>query len=121
MVEKNGTTIHPPGLAMPPQQVSPQQAITILEGALGGPITLLLKGLQSAFPGLPPPLIMIAACKVLGHLVGGTFAGLNAPLAPLMAARKECREAFEKAIAEVSLTAAQGGTGPLPPAPPLKS
>lgn len=113
----------PPGLPPMPQGnvVSPEQAINIMEGAIGPAFTLVLKGVQASFPGVPPHFIMIAACKVLGHLVGGTFAGMNAPLVPLMKARTECREMFEKSLKEIPLNAAAGGSTatamPIPPKP----
>lgn len=99
--------------------VSPEQAIAIVEGAFGPLVAIALKGLQASFPGFPPNLIMLAACKVLGRLVGGTFSGTNAPLGPLMKARTECREMFEKSIKEIPYNAVGGGSaGPAMPIPP---
>lgn len=110
-----------PSLPQGKNVVSPEQAISIMEGAIGPAFTIVLKGVQASFPGVPPHFIMLAACKVLGHLVGGTFAGMNAPLAPLMKARAECRELFEKSIREIPFNAASGGAAapamPIPPEP----
>lgn len=119
MDQKNGNGPLPTGLvAPPPTVVSQDQAIQIVEGALGPTFTLVLQGIRSTMPGVPVPIIMLAACKVLGHLVGGTFAGVNAPIAPLMKARTDCKDMFEKAIREVPVTSAGGSNAPAVPLPP---
>lgn len=122
MNQVNGQGGLPPGLeAGPANVVSPEQAIAIIEQAVGPSFTVFLKGIQASFPGVPPHIIMLAACKVLGRLVGGTFSGVNAPLAPLMKARTECREMFEKSIKEIPFNAIGGGSAvppmPIPPKP----
>lgn len=98
-----------------PQQVSVDRAIAILEQTIGPAVTIILKGVQAGFPNLPPPLVMLAACRVLGRLVGGTFAGHNAPLAPLLKARSDCLAMFEKSLREVPVNSAYGGAPAMPP------
>jgi hypothetical protein len=116
--QMNGIKTLPPSMSMSGQVVTPEAAINMLERALGPTFTIMLKGTQASFSGFPPQLVMLAACKVLGHLVGGTFAGANAPLAPLMKARADCKELFDKSIKEVPITA-MGGSSKMPiPNPP---
>lgn len=106
----------------PANVVSQDQAIAIVEQALGPTMTIVLKGTQASFPGVPAPIIMLAASMVLGKLVGGTFTGMasNAPLKPLMDARTECKRMFEKGIQAVPIMGAGnvGANLPMPPNPP---
>ena len=114
----NGNGLPPNLVPTPANVVSQDQAIAIVEQALGPTMTIVLKGTQASFPGVPAPLIMLAACRVLGKLVGGTFTGMasNVPLKPLIEARTECQRIFEKGIREVPLMGA-GQTGPVMPMP----
>lgn len=102
----------------PANVVSQDQAIAIVEQALGPTMTIVLKGTGASFPGVPAPIIMLAACRVLGKLVGGTFTGMatNTPLKPLMEARTECKRVFERSIQEIPLMGA-GSVGPTMPMP----
>lgn len=118
----NGATTPVPQLkGGPGKLLSADQAGMMLENLLGPAMTLTIKGVQSSFPGFPAHLIMLAACRVLGKMCGITYAGVNAPLAPLMTQRKECREMFDKSMNEVPFNFVGGGTGgfggPLPPPP----
>jgi hypothetical protein len=103
-------------LTTPGNVISQDQAITVVEQVLGPTMTIVLKGTQASFPGIPAPLIMLAACRVLGKLVGGTFTGMasNVPLKPLMEAREECQRMFTRSIKEIPLMGA-GNVGPAVP------
>lgn len=118
--QKNGHQALPPNMVQAPV-VTAEQAVNVLEQAMGAPMTILLKGVQASFPGFPPGLIMLAACRVMGHLVGGSFSGQNVILTQAIKARTECKEMFEKAIKEVPITMPNGGSSqpsqPLPPKP----
>lgn len=120
MNQSNGKDQALPNLTVtPPNVVSQDQAVSIVEQALGPTMTIVLKGCQASFPGIPAPLIMVAACQVLGKLVGGTFTGMasNVPLKPLMEARTECQRIFEKSVKSVPLMGAanQGPAMSMPP------
>lgn len=124
MNEVNGQKPTNLGLQQSAQQtMSVDQAIAMLEQAMGPALQLLLKGVQGSFPGVPPPLVAMCLCKVAGHIAGSTFAGINSnvPLAPLMNARTECVKQFEKALKAIPLIMPAGGTvppnGPMPKPP----
>lgn len=107
---------HDPQMA--PRVITPQQLQVQLESWIGPMLSFYFRGLSSCCPGVPTTEIMKAASRGMGKLVGITYSGMNAPLGPLLIARKECREAFEAGIAEIKPNMPGGGANQPPPPMP---
>jgi hypothetical protein len=89
------------------QEPSPDQraAMTAAAQAMGQQLAAWMtpiieagvRGVMYTLPHIPPRLIAVHACRCLGSFIGRAFHG---NLADVLSIRRECREAFIKALGE---------------------
>lgn len=72
-----------------------QTAQDFLNGWMYTAMACTVRGAVASLPGFKPDAVVIAACRMLGTLVGTIFHGT---LTSVLTSRKQCREAFIEAL-----------------------
>jgi hypothetical protein len=77
---------------------NPEQAIVML---INNALLVTLNGLLYTLRMVPTDRVMVVACQMFGRFVGEIVS--TGDLAPVLGMRRECREAFEKALRDVKV------------------
>lgn len=90
----------------PPEKVNgqPQVQVTVdqfLDAQLTAPAQYLVNGALVSLQQIPSNLVIVKLCRVFGRIVGACTA--TGMLPQLLAARKECTEAFQAGLREVPI------------------